>query len=901
MRYRKYMLVMLMLLSLVLLLTGCRKESAEGGWAVWGDARGAFSEDGYYYTSKYGCLYFFDVSNGNSVCLCSKFNCSHDSDLEGGSRYACDAYLGVYPFNGFFRDGRLYYVTNDALYGPYLYRRNADGTGVQKLFPLGHDYISQDTSVEIYSYQCVGNWLFYELSLVKIASDESGGTVFTKANTLLMRMDLLTGTEELLLSVDADVSLKPRAVGSNSVIYSQLLCHRVTEGEDRQEVLKPYKIQVMRLDLNTKESKQLLEAAWGDGLSILTVKDDKLWYTMGIGEQGACRQYDLKTGKDTVLFPASTLTYINEGFGIRLDEGTGQSYLVDMKTGKDLPTEFAQDSLYVQNVSDKGVVILRTQLGEGTSVKGRTYFYYTFESLKDGLQETDGMYISGYIKEDDVTTTPSKTAKVQYLPEKVDNPENLPVLKWLCVRSSSGNTQTYAEDAAVEINRVLEEKGMSFRLQFVILQIEDYSSDWITTDEASTMLAEADLIYADMYAEQAKQYMMPITQYTNGTASPSLENAVPHEAYWNYGRFDGEIYGIVSSTKYLKADGWYVDDAIFSQYGLTETDFQKQFWEMDDVFAQIFEKYNQTGFLFSHMSATGVGYSVGNLLKTYKPGRFTTNIATHFHLVGSVFAIDYTGDTPKVINYLETDYTRSCQAALKRYWDAGYFTEDVSKYLIQYSPVFCDEPNLPDGENYTQIPVEQSCFAAPVGAGTITGISATAKYPQEALALLALMADDEAFRELLLFGVEGKDYSLTETGGHTTLVRSDGTYYNMSFLSPFASLYGTENGPRLPAKEGSTKLETHREMIENSAVQIPIYFDFAPVAEELTAVNAILERLEQKSEEDPPVLFARYGQLTEAEYDEMLAEIQAAGSDKIIAELQRQLDAWLAANPDWNQ
>ena len=33
----------------------------------------------------------------------------------------------------------------------------------------------------------------------------------------------------------------------------------------------------------------------------------------------------------------------------------------------------------------------------------------------------------------------------------------------------------------------------------------------------------------------------------------------------------------------------------------------------------------------------------------------------------------------------------------------------------------------------------------------------------------------------------------------------------------------------------------------------------------------------------------------------MLAEIKAAGSDKIQAELQRQLDEWLAANPDWNK
>ena len=33
----------------------------------------------------------------------------------------------------------------------------------------------------------------------------------------------------------------------------------------------------------------------------------------------------------------------------------------------------------------------------------------------------------------------------------------------------------------------------------------------------------------------------------------------------------------------------------------------------------------------------------------------------------------------------------------------------------------------------------------------------------------------------------------------------------------------------------------------------------------------------------------------------MLAEIKAAGGDVIQAELQRQLDEWLAQNPDWNK
>ena len=41
--------------------------------------------------------------------------------------------------------------------------------------------------------------------------------------------------------------------------------------------------------------------------------------------------------------------------------------------------------------------------------------------------------------------------------------------------------------------------------------------------------------------------------------------------------------------------------------------------------------------------------------------------------------------------------------------------------------------------------------------------------------------------------------------------------------------------------------------------------------------------------------------MTREKYDEMLNALRDAGSDKVLAELQRQLDAWLAANPDWNK
>ena len=44
--------------------------------------------------------------------------------------------------------------------------------------------------------------------------------------------------------------------------------------------------------------------------------------------------------------------------------------------------------------------------------------------------------------------------------------------------------------------------------------------------------------------------------------------------------------------------------------------------------------------------------------------------------------------------------------------------------------------------------------------------------------------------------------------------------------------------------------------------------------------------------------FYRFAGLTEEKYAEMLNKINAAGGEKIMAELQRQLDEWVKANPE---
>ena len=139
----------------------------------------------------------------------------------------------------------------------------------------------------------------------------------------------------------------------------------------------------------------------------------------------------------------------------------------------------------------------------------------------------------------------------------------------------------------------------------------------------------------------------------------------------------------------------------------------------------------------------------------------------------------------------------------------------------------------------------------------------------------------------LLYGKEGRDYTIDAKGNYCVTKQADGSTYNMSFLSPWSHFSGMKGSSfDLPQYEGMTVLETYLEMIENAEAYYAVPFDFSGLQDELIAVEQVCQ-----------LYFYRYASLTEEKYEEMLQKIADAGGEKIMKELQSQLDEWVKANP----
>ena len=153
----------------------------------------------------------------------------------------------------------------------------------------------------------------------------------------------------------------------------------------------------------------------------------------------------------------------------------------------------------------------------------------------------------------------------QLLPETLDNPDGLPVLKWVCLLDNYNyrTKGTMTEAAVVELNQMLADRNLPYRIQFTILKLNgfDKPQEWFANPEVLKDLEDADLIYAGYYQEQMEQWLLPITDHVFGDAQPSLAGILPDALCWRKFEVGGELYGYPSYLPSVQSQGWHVDTA----------------------------------------------------------------------------------------------------------------------------------------------------------------------------------------------------------------------------------------------------------------------------------------------------------------------------------------------------
>jgi Domain of unknown function (DUF3502). len=180
---------------------------------------------------------------------------------------------------------------------------------------------------------------------------------------------------------------------------------------------------------------------------------------------------------------------------------------------------------------------------------------------------------------------------------------------------------------------------------------------------------------------------------------------------------------------------------------------------------------------------------------------------------------------------------------------------------------------------------------AAVGTGNcisqMYSVSAKSTKKEQAVAFINLINTDKALYNTMCYGIEGKHYVLKN--GFYALpegVTAEKVGYNPGTNWVFGYTYNAYLPEGADPKINQLQLDFDKAATPEPALGFA--FDSEPVKTQITNVQSVLEEYAPALESgvvDPTTGLAN-----------MLEKLKAAGVDEVIAEKQKQLDAWRAAN-----
>lgn len=308
--------------------------------------------------------------------------------------------------------------------------------------------------------------------------------------------------------------------------------------------------------------------------------------------------------------------------------------------------------------------------------------------------------------------------------------------------------------------------------------------------------------------------------------------------------------------------------------------------------------------------------AVGETLK--ENGMYLTSFSNssqlNFKFMNSVDVYGASGDYGVVMdpsndttveNIFATDEFKHYCETVKTWFDNGYLPEDQMTDTTSVQQHFANQKVFGTSTAYTpdQIavwtnpdfetgiismgnPIIQTSFAQEM----MLGIAATSERPDKCMDLINLIYSDADVANLFNYGIEGTDYVAVD--GTDNVITYDGTAnadhsgYYTSFMH-----FGNPTTRHIVAPL-TDEYVNDLEAFNDSAVVSKAFgyaFDAEAYSTQAAGISAVLA-------EQLPLLNAGQVEDVDAAIEKLVADLQTAGIDEVIAANQEQLDAYLAGN-----
>ena len=278
----------------------------------------------------------------------------------------------------------------------------------------------------------------------------------------------------------------------------------------------------------------------------------------------------------------------------------------------------------------------------------------------------------------------------------------------------------------------------------------------------------------------------------------------------------------------------------------------------------------------------------------YNNREFTAPWTTDYMQSAGGVSLNYHFDTGEIVRFEEDPIARAAITKIREWYDKGYIRKDYmsagqdtnvtdinqGKYAVMVEIWKPGIEYFSDKNAVQRVykPITKAYFASPQA--TMTAISATCQYPEKAMELIKLVNLDKELFNLLCYGIEGQHYNLNEEG---KLVPIDESGYASQGDWKFGNQFNAILSAGMPDDVWE---ETNR--LNEEAIVRPLdgyTFNPANVKFEMSQLSAGTGEF-------------GYGPWVVAENEEEFlakrnAHIDAAGFDKVRAEVERQVNEFL--------
>lgn len=237
------------------------------------------------------------------------------------------------------------------------------------------------------------------------------------------------------------------------------------------------------------------------------------------------------------------------------------------------------------------------------------------------------------------------------------------------------------------------------------------------------------------------------------------------------------------------------------------------------------------------------------------------------------------------------------EARLMRDWyEKGYIRQDISLVTDQsadekagkyacwratYKPGANEEYAAVRGRKVVSVQVSKGTLSSTLARQTMLGVGANAKNPEKAVALIQEMNTNKDLYNLIAFGIEGKHFDLNEEG---KVVYRENSGYEPGMTWRFGNQF---NAYLLSDQEDGIWEETMK--FNEESVVSPLFgfvVNTDNIKTEVAQISQIYQKYPSRKTGAEPV---------DKYWETMKKEIKAANVDRVVEEVQKQVDEFLAS------